>query len=99
MPHIEVLALEITQFRGKGTQPLVPRVLGETAISTTRRLTRRDRRLNQETFLKQFTVAEERNAAAWILDVARKSGAVFECGQRGGGSSEITVHVGNNRSL
>ena len=40
--------------------------------------------LSRETFLDQFTVAEVRNAAARILDVARDSGATFEWGQRGG---------------
>ena len=31
MPNIEVLAVEIKQFRGKLTQALVPRVIGKTA--------------------------------------------------------------------
>ena len=34
MPGIEVLAVEIKQFRGKSTQTLVPRVLGRTANGT-----------------------------------------------------------------
>ena len=34
MPGIEVLAVEIKQFRGKSTQTLVPRVIGRTAASS-----------------------------------------------------------------
>ena len=84
MPNIEVLAVEIKQFRGKSTQTLVPRVLGRIANSSAQGLTGRGRSLNRETFLDQFTVAEERDAAARILDAARESGAAFEWGQRGG---------------
>ena len=84
MPNIEVLAVEIKQFRGEQTQTLVPRVLGRIANASGLPLTGRGRSLNRETFLDQFTVAEERNSAALILDVARESGAAFEWGQRGG---------------
>ena len=82
MPKIEVLAVEIKQFRGESTQTLVPRVLGR--IADAQSLTGRRRSLNRETFLGQFTVDEVRNAAARILDVARESGAALEWGQRGG---------------
>ena len=84
MPNIEVLAVEIKQFRGESTQTLVPRVLGRIADASAQGLTGRRRSLNRETFLEQFTVGEVRNAAARILDVAREYGAVFEWGQRGG---------------
>ena len=84
MPNIEVLAVEIKQFRGKSTQTLVPRVLGRIADASAHRLPGRRRSINRETFLEQFIVDEVRNAAARILDVARESGAVFEWGQRGG---------------
>ena len=84
MPNIEVLAVEIKQFRGKSTQTLVPRVLGRIADASALGLSGRRRSLNRDTFLEQFTVAEVRNAAARILDVARESGATFEWGQRGG---------------
>ena len=85
MPNIEVLAVEIKQFRGKRTQTLVPRVLGRTANAPAQGLTSRRRSLNRETFLHQFASAEARDAAARILDVAEESGAVFEWG--GGGVS------------
>ena len=36
MPNIEVLAVEIKQFRGESSQTLVPRVIGRTAAASTR---------------------------------------------------------------
>ena len=84
MPDIEVLAVEIKQFRGEETQTLVPRVIGRIANESAQGLTGRRRSINRETFLGQFTSDEARNAAAQILDAARDSGAVFEWGQRGG---------------
>ena len=84
MPNIEVLAVEIKQFRGKDTQTLVPRVLGRNANESAQGLTGRRRSINRETFLGQFASNEARNAAAQILDAAKESGAVFEWGQRGG---------------
>ena len=84
MPNIDVLAVEIKQFRGEQKQTLVPRVLGRIANESGQGLTGRRRSLNRETFLDQFRSEEARNTAAQILDCARKSGAVFEWGQRGG---------------
>ena len=84
MPNIEVLAVEIKQFRGEIMQTLVPRVLGRIADASAQGLPGRGRNLNRETFLEQFAVDEVRHAAARILDVARESGATFEWGQRGG---------------
>ena len=84
MPNIEVLAVEIKQFRGERTQTLVPRVLGRIANASAQALTSRRRSLSRETFLDQFTSDEARNAPTRILNAARESGAVFEWGQRGG---------------
>ena len=84
MPSIEVLAVEIKQFRGVHTQTLVPRVLGRTTKTSMHGLSGRRKSINRQTFLAQFTDVEERNAAARLLDVARESGAVLEWGQRGG---------------
>ena len=81
MPNIEVLAVEIKQFRGKRTQTLVPRVLGRIADASA---SGRRRRLNRETFLDQFSVPEVRNVATRLLDAARDYGAAFEWGDRGG---------------
>ena len=84
MPNIEVLAVEIKQFRGRSTQTLVPRVLGRIADASPLGMSGGRRSLNRETFLDQFSDAEVRNAAVRILDVARDSGATFEWGKRGG---------------
>ena len=84
MPNIEVLAVEIKQFRGKSAQTLVPRVLGRIADASARGMSGGRRSLDRETFLDQFSDAEVRNVAVRILDVARDSGATFEWGKRGG---------------
>ena len=81
MPNIEVLAVEIKQFRGKSTQTLVPRVLGR--IASVHRPTSPSRRLTRESFLDEFHSGETRNATARLLDVARESGATFEWGPSG----------------
>ena len=80
MPNIEVLAVEIKQFRGESTQTLVPRVLGRVSSAPTHRSSGSRQRLTRETFLDDFTDDEERNAAQRLLDVARDSGASFEWG-------------------
>ena len=80
MPNIEVLAIEIKQFRGGQTQTLVPRVLGRTAKASAQGPARRGRSLNRETFLGEFTSDEVRNAAARLLDTALESGATLEWG-------------------
>ena len=78
MPNIEVLAVEIKQFRGGQTQTLVPRVLGRTAKASTQGSFRRGPSLNRETFLGEFADDEVRNATARLIDTAQQSGAVFE---------------------
>ena len=80
MPNIEVLAIEIKQFRGGQTQTLVPRVLGRTAKASAQGLARRGRSLNRETFLDQFVDHQVRNAAGRLLDTALESGATLEWG-------------------
>ena len=81
MPGIEVLAVEVKQFRGQSTQTLVPRVLGRIANASTRGGPRR--RLTPESFLDEFSRDEVRDAAARLLDVGRDSGAAFEWGPSG----------------
>ena len=82
MPNIEVLAVEVKQFRSKSTQTLVPRVLGRITNASAHGGPRR--RLTRESFLGEFTSSDEaRNAAARLLDVARASGATFEWGPSG----------------
>ena len=83
MPNIEVLAVEIKQFRGGSSQTLVPRVLGRTASTSSPGASVSRRKLTRETFLDEFTDEEARSAAARLLDVARESGAKFEPGPSG----------------
>ncbi len=83
MHNIEVLAVEIKQFRGKQTQTLVPRVLGRTASSSTHGSTG-SRPITRRSFLDDFTSDETRKAATRLLDVAQESSATFEWGMRGG---------------
>ncbi len=78
MPNIEVLAVEIKQFRGKSTQTLVPHVLGRVSSAPTRRSSGSRQDMTRETFLDDFTNEEERHAAQRLLDVAQDSGAVFD---------------------
>ena len=85
MAGIEVLAVEIKQFKGDSKQTLVPRVLGRTAAPPRSRAgqgTRR-RKLDRESFLAAFDSSEPRNVAVQLLDVAGKSGAVLDWGSNG----------------
>lgn len=74
---IEVLAVEIKQFRGESTQTtLVPRVLGRTAAPLSRNRAGRRRKLTRESFLDGFTDGELREAADRLLNTARQSGDI-----------------------
>lgn len=77
MAGIEVLAVEIKQFKGDSRQTLVPRVLGRTAASPRSRRTRRSK-LDRESFLNAFVNPEHRNVGARLLGVADESGAIVE---------------------
>ena len=77
MPRIEVLAVEIKQFKGDSRQTLVPRVLGRTAASPRSQRTRRSK-LDRESFLNAFVNPEHRGVAARLLGVADESGAIVE---------------------
>ena len=80
MPHIEVLAVELKQFQGKGVRALVPRVIGRTA---------KPRRgagggtLTLDAILGQFPEGAVREAARQLIDRSRAAGATFEPGSRG----------------
>ena len=82
MPGIEVLAVEIKQFRGKSTQTLVPRVIGRTANVSTRGTAGPRTKLTRESFLEKFD-EEPRNAAIRLLDEAQRAGATIFMGSRG----------------
>ena len=62
MPRIEVLAVEIKQFRGDSGRILVPRVIGRPTAPTQRRSASR-RRLTSESFLESFPSSFGREAA------------------------------------
>ena len=88
MQGIEVLAVEIKQFRGRSTQTLVPRVLGRLATSSGHSATKLRRRLTLESFLGELPSDEARSVATRILDVARERGASL-----GWGSSSVSVRM------
>ena len=81
MPGIEVLAVEIRQFKGDSGTTLVPRVIGRTAASP--RPGVRRSKLDRESFLNNFTSSEHHRVAARLLDVASESGAVLDWGSNG----------------
>ena len=86
MPGIEVLAVEIKQFRGKSTQTLVPRVIGRTAappVPVPKRLL-----LTRKSFLDGFVSDEARSVASRLLDVAQESGGTLQWG-----SSSVSVRM------
>lgn len=77
MAEIEVLAVEIKQFKGDSRQTLVPRVIGRTAAAPRSQHVRRSK-LDRESFLNAFDNPEHRSIAARLLDVADESGAIVE---------------------
>ena len=78
MPGIEVLAVEIKQFRNQSMQTVVPRVLGRTAKASSRGQGSSLPKLTPETFLDSFEDPAVRNAAARLVDVAAEGGATFD---------------------
>ena len=85
MASIEVLAVEIKQFKGDSSQTLVPRVIGRTAASPRRPVGPGPRRskLDRESFLKAFANDEHHDVAVRLLDVAGTSGAGLDWGANG----------------
>ena len=80
MAGIEVLAVEIKQFKGDSRQTLVPRVIGRTAASPRSHAGQGARRpkLDRESFLNAFDNPEHRSVAVRLLGVADESGAIVE---------------------
>ena len=74
MSGIEVLAVEIKQFRGAAGQTLVPRVIGRTAAPG-KSLTSGRRRTNRDEFLNRIPSTVVKQAANRLLDVAIECGA------------------------
>ena len=77
MAGIEVLAVEIKQFKGDSRQTLVPRVIGRTAASPHSQRARRSK-LDRESFLNALVNPEHRSVAVRLFGVADESGAIVE---------------------
>ena len=90
MTHIEVLAVEIKQFRGESFQTLVPRVIGRSAAAAgpaASGATRRQK-LTRASFLEGLRNEEARDAAAKLLDAATAAGATLFWG-----SSSVSIRI------
>ena len=84
MPDVEVLAVEIKQFRGKGestTQTFVPRVIGRLAAPPGRSTSgRRQKKLTREELLDEIGDDHVCAAVTRLLDVAEKNKAHLDWG-------------------
>lgn len=85
MPHIEVLAVEIKQFRGVSFQTLVPRVIGRSAAAAVPvpGNTSRRRKLTRASFLEELPNDEARLVTEKILTAADAVGATLYWGSTG----------------
>ena len=84
MQHVEVLAVELKQFRieGEGARTIVPRVIGR-PDGPRPRGGGAGRRHTQETLLAEFPDNASREAARQLLERSRAAGAALEFGPRG----------------
>ena len=89
MPGIEVLAVEVKQFKGDTGSTLVPRVIGRTAeavaASSRRSSTRQDGHFSLQTLIESFPdeQTQERVAIERLFEVARRSRARFNWSNNG----------------
>ena len=77
MPNIEVLAVEIKQFRGKSAQTLVPRVIGRLAASPgpiDPRPRSPRRKMTRESLLEALPNEAVRGAATRLLSISEECG-------------------------
>ena len=79
MERVEVLAIELKQFRSAGFRTLVPRVIGRTDGQRSRTSSSR-RTLTMETFLQEFPDGAVREAARGLLERAEHTGATISWG-------------------
>ena len=93
MPGIEVLAVEIKQFRGDTGSTLVPRVIGRTAEAVAAPGRRSGSgptfRHNQQTLIGSFPDPQVQEATRRLFEVARRHRAVFR-----GTNRSVTVSRG-----
>lgn len=73
MPDVEVLAVEVKQFRGDSAQTLVPRVIGRSAAAVPRGSSPK-RVLTRSLFLEKFPDGGQRTVARRILEFAEGHG-------------------------
>ena len=78
MSNIEVLAVEVKQFRGGASQTIVPRVTGNIAASSDKA----GQKLTPDLFLQNFASTEVRQVAENLLETARTHGAILYWGER-----------------
>ena len=83
MPGIEVLAVEIKQFRGVMGQTLVPRVIGRTTTPGPSRSSSSRSRINLEEFFAQMPSPQIRDAAERLMQVAKENRAGTSPGSTG----------------
>lgn len=86
MPRIEVLAVEIKQFRGATGRTLVPRVIGRTAevgVSPSPDSPRRRSRMTRDDFFAQMPNDAVRQAAQRLMDLTEKGGGSVVFGDSG----------------
>ena len=85
MRDIEVLAVEIKQFKGNNpTETLVSRVIGDTAAPPGKNLPLRTRtRVTEDEFYSRLPSEPVRAATKRLLDVAREGGAKIVRGDQG----------------
>lgn len=104
MPGIEVLAVEIKQFRGEtGSSTLVPRVIGRTseAVAAPPRGSRQGKNLNPQTLIESFPDEQirEREAVERLLAVARQHRAGFNWSPGGVSIRAYCPSFKNNQSV
>lgn len=91
MPNVEVLAVEIKQFRGKGestAQTFVPRVIGRLAASPGRSPSGPRRKLTRELLLGSLPDEDARDAVTRLFTVAEECGARLK-----EGASSISIRM------
>lgn len=79
MPRVEVMAVEIKQFRSQASQTLVPRVIGRTAAPAGAP----PPKLDEVAFLGRFSDASARSVAKRLLQAAKEPGAILAWGSSG----------------
>lgn len=83
MLNIEVLAVEIKQFKSAARQAFVPHVIGQNSATSKPSTPSPRRKLTREMFLQELGSEVARSAAMRILDAAQESGATLFWGSSG----------------